>query len=143
MNKYKEWCIRQGSQAQCSPGLIVLGIVAVVAAVCYVYRNLIINTLIDLGIVLGCLLGAIAICMALAHGISYQRRVRAEQPLLVTDPSAQPSEAEVDAVLGNAAPSTLGTYEDEFPRVRESAVDRPVPAGLDREIDADLANLLS
>src|SRR5215470_11702721 len=57
MNKYKAWCIRQGSNANCSPGLILLGVAAVLALVLYHYRHIILLTLEYIGIGVGVALG--------------------------------------------------------------------------------------
>jgi len=47
MKRYREWTIRQGSTAQCSPALMVVGCIVVLAAVFYVYREVILTTLLD------------------------------------------------------------------------------------------------
>jgi hypothetical protein len=138
--KYKRFTVRQGSSAQCSPGLIVFGLVVAVLAMCYVYRQVILDTLEVAGLVVATGLVGWAVVSFVRHQVRYQRQMQAERPIpaLVSDPSAdyQNEAAEVFGDMPHSFPS-LG----EVPTVREPAVDKPVPAGLDAEIDADLLEL--
>lgn len=45
LTAYRDWTLRRARSAACSPVLGVLGILVVAAAVCYVYREVILQTL--------------------------------------------------------------------------------------------------
>jgi hypothetical protein len=45
IERYRRWCLKQASTAQCSPVFGVLGILVCVGAICYVYREVILKTI--------------------------------------------------------------------------------------------------
>jgi len=83
--RYGDWCRRQGRTAQCSPALGVLGMIVVFAGVIYVYRQIILTTIMTavlaaLGVAL--MVGAVALTVNTVRW--YRKRERA----MALDPSA-------------------------------------------------------
>jgi hypothetical protein len=65
---------RAAGRANCSPALIVLGMLVVVAAVCYVYRQVIIDTLLTVLIAAGCVAGIVIAVAVTLNGVKWHRR---------------------------------------------------------------------
>lgn len=146
MKSYADWCRKRGSSAQCSPGAIVLGLIVVVAIVCYVYRQVILDTLIMIGIGVGILCG-VTLAIAITINALKWRRVHAAelQERLERAHLEADYEIEEDPVLDAEVkydPVTSMTEKTDWSKVvREPAVTKPVPAALSDELDADLLNL--
>jgi hypothetical protein len=146
MKSYAAWCRKQGASAQCSPGAIVLGLLAVVAIVCYVYRQVILDTLIMIGIGVGILCGC-ALAIAITINALKWRRVHAAELTARYELAAQEAdyqnepEDEHDPVL-DAEIRYAHLDEPTWSEVIRDPADKPVPAGqaLD-ELDRDLLDL--
>jgi hypothetical protein len=75
--KYSDWSIRQAKSAQCSPALVLLGVAVVLAAVAYVYRHLIIETLEWMGLgIVALLVTYIGVRLAAIAFRSHKHRVQ-------------------------------------------------------------------
>lgn len=144
MNRYAAWCRKQGSSAQCSPGAIVLGLIAVVAIVCYVYRQVILDTLIMVGIGVGILCGS-ALAIAITANALKWRRVHAAELAARYELAAQEADYEQDEHDPVLAAEVRYAHLDEpdWKEVIADPSDKPVPAGLSDELDQDLLNLTS
>lgn len=82
--RYADWCREQGRTAQCSPAFGVIGILAVLAAVIYVYRQVIMTTIITAvfaAVGVAVFVGAIALTLNTLRW--YRKRAR----LMTADPS--------------------------------------------------------
>ena len=82
--RYADWCRKQGSTAQCSPALGVLAFIVVAGAVCYVYRQVILTTLITAA------LAAVSVAVlgfAVAVTVSTTRWYRKRQKAMAAEPS--------------------------------------------------------
>lgn len=73
-NRYAEWCRKRGGTAQCSPALVVLGMIVVACLVGYVYREVIIHTLIMAGIVVGIACGTGLVITLAVNGFRWHHR---------------------------------------------------------------------
>lgn len=96
MKRYADWCRKQGSQAHCSPGLVLIGAAVVLAGVLYYYRHIVLMTLIGIGITIGAV-AVIAVAVFLGRRYYEVRMERAEEAAL---PSLATPELAQDAVPG-------------------------------------------
>lgn len=82
--RYADWCRRQGSTAQCNPVLLIPVFLVIVGCVIYVYRQLIITTILTAvlaAVGVAVFVGAVALTLNTVRW--YRRRVR----LMAADPS--------------------------------------------------------
>ena len=71
---YRDWVLKRASTAQCSPALMVLGLIVVACIVAYVYRELIIHTLIMAGVAIGIVCGSAVIVVLTVNFLRWQHR---------------------------------------------------------------------
>ena len=82
--RYADWCRKQGGTAQCSPALGALAAILVFGAVVYVYREVIITTILT---ALFAAAGVVALLAVLAVTVSTLRWYRKRQRAMAADPS--------------------------------------------------------
>lgn len=73
---YAAWCRKRGATAQCSPALVFLACLIGAAAVIYVYREVILQTLIAAGIVIGIVCG---VSILVAFTVNFLRWSKRQQ----------------------------------------------------------------
>lgn len=111
IHKYAQWTRRQASSAQCSPALAVLGCVVAFAVVVYIYRQVIMTTIIDAvlaAVGVAMFVGAIAVTISTIRW--YRKRSRAVTVEIVDSKMAAPDtwsrrrtdDAEVAAISDEA-----------------------------------------
>lgn len=112
IHRYANWTHKQASSAQCSPALAVLGLVAAFAVVVYVYRQVIMTTVIDavlaaVGVAL--FTGAVVLTISTIRWYLRQSRARAATVTIV-DSKLEPvdwptpaTDADVAAISDEAA----------------------------------------
>jgi hypothetical protein len=71
---YRDWVLKRAGTAQCSPALMVLGLIVVACIIAYVYRQMIINTLIMAGIVIGSVCGAAVVIALTVNFLRWNHR---------------------------------------------------------------------
>jgi hypothetical protein len=81
--RYRDFCIRQCSTAACSPGLIVIGMLVAIAIICYMYRQVILQTLEVVGVGM-IVIGALGAGAAVARLALRGRRRPRDLPAAVT-----------------------------------------------------------
>jgi hypothetical protein len=69
---YRRWVLKRASSAQCSPALMFLGMLVVAGAVIYVYREVILHTLIIAGIAIGIVCGTAVVVALTVNFLRYQ-----------------------------------------------------------------------
>lgn len=110
MKRYAEWTRRQGSSAQCSPALMIVGCLLVLAGVFYVYREVILTTLLDAmlaAISLAVLVGALALIVSTLRWYRRQQAAAAEEARLALDAlpdtwTKRADDADTAAITGEA-----------------------------------------
>jgi hypothetical protein len=70
----RKWMERRAGTANCSPALVVLGCVIAIAITCYIYRHIIIETLIAFAAAAGILLLLVAVIALVVNARRYQKR---------------------------------------------------------------------
>jgi len=104
--RYADWCRKQGSTAQCSPALGVLGILVVMGTVIYVYRQIIMTTIIT------AVLAAVGVAVfvgAVAFAVSTWRWYQKRQKLMAADPSGAVA---IQTVTDDADVKAIGAEAD-------------------------------
>jgi len=104
--RYADWCRKQGSTAQCSPAFGVLAILVVMGAVIYVYRQVIMTTIITAVLAA---VGVAACVGAVAFTVSTVRWYRKRQKLMAADPSGATALA---TVTDDADVAAIGAEAD-------------------------------
>lgn len=126
--RVRSWMVRSASSAQCSPALIAVAIIVAVAAVCYIYRQIIIDTLEIMGLVL--VSGGILLFLGLLARTAYGwHQSRLELAIAQHEAAPVPGHAETIEVLDSA---------DAWPLLEEKLSEADLPGSdtaWDREID--------
>jgi hypothetical protein len=81
--RYADWCRKQASTANCSPALMVLGMIVVAGAVIYVYRQVILTTLLTAvaaAVSVALLTGAVALIVSTVRWYRKRSRAMAAEP---------------------------------------------------------------
>lgn len=100
LKRYKAWTLRQVSDAQCHPGVIILGLVLVLGIVCYVYRHIIEETLLAAAAALGAAVIMAVVAIVARSYVAWRRRsalafsIRARQ---IADQEMAKQAAAIDA----------------------------------------------
>jgi len=103
--RYADWCRKQGSTAQCSPALGVLAFLVVFGCVVYVYREVIMTTIITavlaaVGVAL--CVGAVAFTVSTLRWYRKRSRAMAADPSGATALATATSDADVEAIGAEA-----------------------------------------
>jgi hypothetical protein len=100
LHRYATWTRKQASTAQCSPALAAAGFIVVMAAVIYVYRQVILTTIITAALAavsVAVFIGAIALTISTIRW--YRKKAAAERARMVAAPVTMvpswPTEARV------------------------------------------------
>ena len=87
LHRYATWTRKQASTAQCSPALAAAGFIVVMAAVIYVYRQVILTTIITAALAavsVAVFIGAIALTISTIRW--YRKKAAAERARMVAAP---------------------------------------------------------
>lgn len=105
--RYADWCRKRAGTAQCSPALMIIGLIVVAGAVIYVYRQVILTTLITAvaaAVSVALLVGAVALTVSTVRW--YRRRAKAM--------AAEPSGAVALATATDDAETTAISREADW-----------------------------
>jgi hypothetical protein len=92
---YRGWVLKRAKTAQCSPALMVLGMIVVACIVAYVYREIIIHTLIMAGIAVGIVCGTAVIVAFTVNFLRWSRRQqvkRVDALIAASQPDGEPQD---------------------------------------------------
>jgi hypothetical protein len=94
MRSYAAWCRKRGATAQCNPVFMVIGVIVAAVIACYIYRQVIIDTLLFGLLVIGtaAATGA-AVALAVSTVRWYRERARVERARLAVPVTAEPETA--------------------------------------------------
>lgn len=94
---------KQASRVQCSPALGIAGTIIAIGFVAYIYRQVIINTVVTALIAMGCIVGGIALIAFIASTVRWQVRRHREVPAPIDiDPEPAPAESDKEAITREA-----------------------------------------
>jgi hypothetical protein len=79
LHSYAAWCRKRAGTAQCSPALAAAGILLVLGIVIYVYRQLIITTIIDAVLAAVCVCVLVATVAVVLSTLRWYRRKAADE----------------------------------------------------------------
>lgn len=93
LKRYADWCRKRASTAQCSPVLGVLGVLAVMAGVIYVYRQVILDTLLTALFAVLLLAATVAVgALTITTVKWYRRRAAALAAAIPAPATAEPQD---------------------------------------------------
>ncbi len=99
IHRYAEWCRRRAGTAQCSPALIFLGMFLALGIVIYIYRQVIITTVLVTLIAVGSVALTAALVAVTLNTIRWhRRRTIAHQLALQNAGTTVPAVVDVDGV---------------------------------------------
>jgi hypothetical protein len=118
MNACKRWVLRRAGSAQCSPALVVAGMVLVAAVVAYVYRQEILNTL----MIMACATAGLAVTAIVV--VFTLRVLRSEFATKRPEPApAQDTEPEPEEAVTGPIPVTQKSWPDPDPNAKSIEAD--------------------
>lgn len=90
MKRYRRWCIRQASQANCNPVLGILAVLVVVGISCYIYRETIIKTVEVALLACGAVAAVVAVTALTVSTVRWYRKRAREAAAAI--PASEPQD---------------------------------------------------